>query len=112
MYRQVETLYCPVDLYDQIGGDLDRIDEFDMQDRGYLILEVEKQYGEILSEPLLRANNTDEFIINLFAPERPADPFIDGLRETLWSYARPTVEENLAFQFDIVTNARLYGGDY
>ena len=27
MYRQVETLYCPVDLYDQIGGDLDRIDE-------------------------------------------------------------------------------------
>ena len=33
MRRQVETLYCPVDLYDQIGGDLDRIDDIDMQDR-------------------------------------------------------------------------------
>jgi len=112
MHRQVETLYCPVDLYDQIDGDLDRIDDFDMQDRGYLILEVEKQYGEILSEALLRANNPDEFLVNLFAPERPTDPFLDGLRETLWTYARPQVEENLTFHFDIVTNARIYGGDY
>ena len=31
-------------------GDLSLIDEFSMEDRGYLILEVEEQYGEILSE--------------------------------------------------------------
>ena len=112
MFRAVDVMYEAVDLYDQVGGDLDRIDEFDMQDRGYLILEVEHQYGEILSEALLRANNTDEFIINLFAPERPADPFIDGLRDTLWTYARPTVAENLERQFDIIINARAYGGGY
>jgi hypothetical protein len=107
--RKVETFYCPVDLYDQIDGDLSRIDEFSMQDKGYLVLEVEEQYGEILSEALLRANNPAEFIINLFAPERPADPFIDGLRETLWNYARPTIEENLDLHFGIVINARAYG---
>jgi hypothetical protein len=110
MFRSVEVMYDAVDLYDQIGGDLERINELSMQDRGYLILEVEEQYGEILSEALLRANNPAEFLINLFAPERPSDPFIDGLRDTLWTYAYPTVEENLERQFDIIINARAYGG--
>ena len=85
MFRSVEVMYDAVDLYDQVGGDLERINELSMQDRGYLILEVEEQYGEILSEALLRANNPAEFLINLFAPERPSDPFIDGLRDTLWT---------------------------
>lgn len=111
MTRSVEVLYDRVDLYDQVDGDIDRIDEFDMIDKGYLVLEVQEQYGEILSEALLRANNPAEFILNLYAPERPSDPFIDGLRETLWSYARPTIEENVQDAFDYVINARAYGDD-
>lgn len=109
MTRSVDVFYDHVDLYDQIDGDIDRIDEFSVVDRGYLVLEVHEQYGEILSEPLLRANNPAEFILNLYAPERPSDPFIDGLRDTLWDYARPTIEENLQQAFDIVINARAYG---
>lgn len=110
MSRKIDVMYDAVDLYDQVGGDLGRIDEFSMEDRGYLILEVEEQYGEILSEALLRANNPAEFIVNLFAPERSADPFIDGLRDTLWDYARPTIKENLGYAFDIIINSRAYGG--
>lgn len=111
-YRSVDVLYDAVDLYDQIDGDIDRIDEFNMQDRGYLVLEVEDQYGEILSEALLQANNAGEFIVNLFAPERAEDVFIDGLRDRLWDYARPTIEENLSKAFNIITDARKYGEDY
>lgn len=110
MSRKIDVMYDAVDLYDQVGGDLSLIDEFSMEDRGYLILEVEEQYGEILSEALLRANNPAEFIVNLFAPERSADPFIDGLRDTLWDYARPTIKENLGYAFDIIINSRAYGG--
>ena len=43
MFRSVEVMYDAVDLYDQVGGDLERINELSMQDRGYLILEVEEQ---------------------------------------------------------------------
>ena len=111
MVKSVEVYYDAVGLYDQVDGDIDRIDEFDIIDRGYLVLEVHEQYGEILSEALLRANNPGEFILNLYAPERPSDPFIDGLRDTLWDYARPTIEENLRDAFDCVINARLYGDD-
>ena len=110
MSRKIDVMYDAVDLYDQVGGDLSLIDEFSMEDRGYLILEVEEQYGEILSEALLRANNPAEFIVNLFAPERSADPFIDGLRDTLWDYARPTIKENLGYAFDMIINSRAYGG--
>jgi len=110
MLRTVDVMYDAVDLYDQIDGDLDRIEEFSLQDRGYLILEIENQTGEILSEAMLRANNPEEFIINLFAPERASDPFIDNMREALWYYARPIVEQNLERQFDIIINARAYGG--
>ena len=65
MLRTVDVMYDAVDLYDQVDGDLDRIEEFSPEDRGYLILEIENQTGEILSEAMLRANNPEEFIVNL-----------------------------------------------
>ncbi len=96
--RLVEIHYCPVEVLRQLKGNTDDLDVLDMETRGALVLEAQMQTGEFESEAMMQMYTPEEFILNLFAEERPSDLFIDTLRDAMWDYARPYATYNLERQ--------------
>jgi len=111
--REVDYLYCEVELYDLCNGDPEATHLItDIVTRGELILEAEKQTSEFGSEAMCQTMNVEEWIINIFDETQASGPAIDHLRASMWAYAQPYVIHNLENRFDAHRNAIAYGGGY